>query len=101
MWLDNNKSYLVFGKQLNNIIIVLQMMSDKYPDIENINTFIQSLKDMRSYEDMLDEFIYGDQRTYPDEKRKVGKRDSMTLDEMMNDLQLRFMDERDKNNGKN
>ena len=101
MWLDNNKSYLVFGKQLNNIIIVLQMMSDKYPDIENLNTFIQSLKDMRSYEDMLDEFIYGDQRTYPDEKRKVGNRDSMTLDEMMNDLQLRFMDERDKNNGKN
>ena len=52
MWLDNNKSYLVFGKQLNNIIIVLQMMSDKYPDIENLNTFIQSLKDMRSYEDI-------------------------------------------------
>ena len=97
MWLDNNKSYLVFGKQLNNIIIVLQMMSDKYPDIENLNTFIQSLKDMRSYEDMLDEFIYGDQSTYPDEKRKVGKRDSMTLDEMMDDLQLKFMDKR---NGK-
>ena len=41
MWLDNNKSYLVFGKQLNNIIIVLQMMSDKYPDIENLYTIIE------------------------------------------------------------
>tara|TARA_B100001564_G_C20602045_1_gene653181 strand:- start:476 stop:781 length:306 start_codon:yes stop_codon:yes gene_type:complete len=100
MYLDNNKSYLIFGKQLNQIIMVLQMVSDKYPDIKNINRFIQTLKDMRSYEDMLDDFIFGDQKTYPDDKRPVGARDVMTLDEIMNDLQLRFMDERDKNNGK-
>ena len=55
---------------------------------------------MRSYEDMLDEFIFGNQKTYPDDKRPVGSKDAMTLDEIMNDLQLRFMDERDKNNGK-
>ena len=76
------------------------MISDKYPDIRNINRFIQNLKDMRAYEDMLDEFIFGDQKTYPDDKRPVGSKDVMTLDEIMNDLQLRFMDERDKNNGK-
>ena len=74
--------------------------SYKYPDIKNINRFIQNLKDMRAYEDMLDEFIFGDQKTYPDDKRPVGSKDVMTLDEIMNDLQLRFMDERDKNNGK-
>ena len=100
MYLDDGKSYLLFGKQINQIIMVLQMVSDKYPDIKNINRFIQNLKDMRAYEDMLDEFIFGDQKTYPDDKRPVGSRDAMTLDEIMNDLQLRFMDERDKNNGK-
>ena len=64
MYLDDGKSYLLFGKQINQIIMVLQMISDKYPDIRNINRFIQN------------------------------------LNEIMNDLQLRFMDERDKNNGK-
>ena len=39
--------------------MVLQMVSDKYPDIKNRNRFIQTLKDMRSYEDMLDDFIFG------------------------------------------
>ena len=100
MYLDDGKSYLLFGKQINQIIMVLQMISDKYPDIRNINRFIQNLKDMRAYEDMLDEFIFGDQKTYPDDKRPVGSKDVMTLDEIMNDLQLRFLDERDKNNGK-
>ena len=100
MYLDDNKSYLIFGKQLNQIIMVLQIMSDKFPDVQKMNRFIQSLKDMRSYDDMLDEFIFGDQKSYPKDKRPVGQRDSMTLDEIMNDLQIRFMDERDKNNGK-
>ncbi len=100
MFVDDNKSYLIFGKQLNHIIIILQMMSDKYPDIQKLNNFVQSLKDMRPYDDMLDEFIFGDQKSYPIDKRPIGKRDSMTLDEIMNDLQLRFMDKRngeDKN----
>ena len=100
MYLDDGIAYLLFGKQINQIIMVLQMVSDKYPDIKNINRFIQNLKDMRAYEDMLDEFIFGYQKTYPDDKRPVGSKDVMTLDEIMNDLQLRFMDERDKNNGK-
>ena len=100
MYLDDNKSYLIFGKQLNQIIMVLQIMSDKFPDVQKMKSFIQSLKDMRSYDDMLDEFIFGDQKSYPKDKRPVGQRDSMTLDEIMNDLQIRFMDERDKNNGK-
>ena len=100
MYHKDDKSFLLFGKQLNQIIMVLQIMSDKFPDVQKMNRFIQSLKDMRSYDDMLDEFIFGDQKSYPKDKRPVGQRDSMTLDEIMNDLQIRFMDERDKNNGK-
>ena len=94
MYHENNKSFLVFGKQLNQIIIMLQMISDRNPDVQKLNEFIQYLKDLNPYEDMLNKFIFSDQKTIPDEKRAIGKRDSMTLEEMMDDLQLKFMDKR-------
>ena len=98
MYHEDSKSFLLFGKQLNQIIAILQMMSDKNPNIQALNEFIQYLKDMVPYDDMLNGFIFGDQETMPDEVRTVGKRDVMTLDEMMDDLQLKFMEKR---NGKN
>ena len=97
MYHEDSKSFLVFGKQLNQIIAILQMVSDRNPDIQKLNEFIQYLKDLNSYEDILNGFIYGDQETIPDEIRPIGQRDSMTLEEMMDDLQLKFMDKR---NGK-
>ena len=101
MYHEDSKSFLVFGKQMNQIISILQMVSDRNPDIQKLNEFIQHLKDMVPYDDMLNSFIYGDQKTMPDEVRAVGQRDAMTLEEMMDDLQLRFLDGRDKDNGKN
>ena len=101
MYHNDSKSFLLFGKQMNQIIAILQMVSDKNPDIQKLNEFIQYLKDMVPYEDMLDSFVFGDQETMPDEVRPVGSKDAMTLEEMMDDLQLRFMDARDKDNGKN
>jgi hypothetical protein len=97
MYHEDSKSFLVFGRQLNQILAILQMVSDKNPEIQKLNDFIQYLKDLNPYEDMLNGFIYGDQETIPDEKRAIGKRDAMTLEEMMDDLQLKFMDKR---NGK-
>ena len=101
MYHNDNKSFLLFGQQMNQIIAILQMVSDRNPDIQKLNEFIQYLKDMVPYEDMLDSFVFGDQETMPDEVRPVGQRDAMTLEEMMDDLQLRFLDARDKDNGKN
>ena len=101
MYHNDSKSFLLFGKQMNQIIAILQMVSDRNPDIQKLNEFIQYLKDMIPYEDMLDSFVFGDQETMPDEVRPVGSKDAMTLEEMMDDLQLRFMDARDKDNGKN
>ena len=101
MYHNDSKSFLLFGKQMNQIIAILQMVSDKNPDIQKLNEFIQYLKDMIPYEDMLDSFVFGDQEPMPDEVRPVGSKDAMTLEEMMDDLQLRFMDARVKDNGKN
>ncbi len=97
MYHEDSKSFLLFGQQLNQIIAILQMVSDKNPNIQKLNDFIQYLKDLNSYEDMLNGFIFGDQETIPDEIRTIGQRDTMTLEEMMDDLQLKFMDKR---NGK-
>ena len=97
MYHKDDKSFLLFGKQLNQIIAILQMMSDKNPNIQPLNEIIQYLKDMNPYDDMLNGFIFGDQETMPDEVRPVGQRDAMTLEEMIDDIQLKFMDKR---NGK-
>ena len=97
MYHEDSKSFLLFGKQLNQIIAMLQMISDRNPDIQKLNEFIQYLKHMVPYDDMLNSFMFGDQETMPDEQRTVGRKDVMTLDEMMDDLQLKFMDKR---NGK-
>ena len=98
MYHNDSKSFLLFGKQMNQIIAILQMVSDKNPDIQKLNEFIQYLKDMIPYEDMLDSFVFGDQETMPDEVRPVGSKDAMTLEEMMDDLQLIFMDKRNGSN---
>ena len=98
MYHNDSKSFLLFGQQMNQIIAILQMVSDKNPDIQKLNEFIQYLKDMIPYEDMLDSFVFGDQETMPDEVRPVGSKDAMTLEEMMDDLQLRFMDKRNGSN---
>ena len=92
MYHNDSKSFLLFGKQMNQIIAILQMVSDKNPDIQKLNEFIQYLKDMIPYEDMLDSFVFGDQETMPDEVRPVGSKDAMTLEEMMDDLQLKFIE---------
>ena len=99
MFKEPNKHFLISGKKLNMIIMTLQMVNDKFPKIGSFNRFIQDLKDMRPYDDMLDEFIMGDQSKLPDNKKPIGERDSMTLDEMMADLQLRFMNKEDERDG--
>ena len=43
MYHENNKSFLVFGKQLNQIIAMLQMISDRNPDIQKKYNMSQAL----------------------------------------------------------
>ena len=72
MWHEDKKHYLLTGQQLNHIIIILQMISDRNPDIQKLNTFVQNKKDF-------------------------AERDSMTLDELLASLELRLMDKRNDN----
>jgi|TARA_R110000822_G_scaffold41514_1_gene112980 hypothetical protein len=97
MYHEDKKHYLLSGQQLNQILAMLQMISDRNPDIEKLNEFIRNLKDLRAYNDILDEFIFSDQKKMPEEIKPVGERDGMTLEEMLAGLELRLMD---KKNGK-
>jgi len=98
MWHEDKKHYLLSGQQLNQILMMLQMISDRNPDIVKLNEFIRNLKDLRAYNDILDEFIFSDQKKMPDEIKPVGEKDSMTLEEILAGLELRLMDKRDGKN---
>ena len=37
MWHEDKKYYLLSGQQLNQILMMLQMISDRNPDIEKLN----------------------------------------------------------------
>ena len=54
---DDNECYLLFGKELNKIIAMLQIFADRNPDEEKLLDFVEKLKTMRSYDDMLDQMI--------------------------------------------
>ena len=91
-WHEDSEAFLLFGAELNSIIAALQYLSDKNPDIDSMNKFIERLRNMRSYDVMLDEMI---SRTMGDIKKDppMGSglsEDGMSLDEILyrNDLKL-------------
>ena len=42
LWKEDSKSFLVFGHQLNQIIAVVKMVSDNYPDVKRLNRLIKN-----------------------------------------------------------
>ena len=99
-WHNDSEAYLLFGKELNKIIAALQYLSDKNPNVEGMNKFIQKLRNMRSYDQLLDEMLFKTRDVIFPEGYKLTKdspmskdealNDSMTLDEILyrNDLKL-------------
>ena len=57
-WHNDSEAFMLFGKEVNKIIAALQYLSDKNPNVPGMNEFIQKLRNMRSYDDMLDEMIF-------------------------------------------
>ena len=37
---NDNECYLLFGKEINQIIAMLQMLADRNPDVEELGDFI-------------------------------------------------------------
>jgi len=84
---NDNECYLLFGKEINQIIAMLQMLADRNPSVDELGDFIDKLKKMRSYDEMLDAMIM-DTRA-EDISRREQKDEGLSLDEILNKLDIR------------
>tara|TARA_R100000742_G_C4250068_1_gene68479 strand:+ start:637 stop:936 length:300 start_codon:yes stop_codon:yes gene_type:complete len=93
---DDNECFLLFGKDLNKIIAMLQIFSDRNPSEEKLKKFIEQLRTMRSYDEMLDEMIMTTRME--DMSKKDQGDDGLTLNEILSNLDIRRWE---KGDGKN
>ena len=90
-WHDDSEAFLLFGAELNKVIAALQYLSDKNPDVGGMNKFIQKLRNMRSYDVMLDEMIFKTTRKLKEDSpmtKDEALTESMTLDEILYRFEL-------------
>ena len=98
-WHNDSEAYLLFGKELNKIIAALQYLSDRNPNTQSLNRFIDKLINMRSYGQMLDEMIFkSTDRLRKDPPKDSGLKNSMSLDEILYRCELKLPEDK---NGKN
>jgi len=93
---DDNECYLLFGKELNKIIAMLQIFADRNPNEVKLQKFIERLRTMRSYDDMLDEMIMSTRAE--DMGRREVDNEGLSLNEILNNLDIRKWE---KGDGKN
>ena len=91
---NDNECYLLFGKELNKIIAMLQMLADRNPDVDRLGEFIENLKTMRSYDEMLDSMIMETRVKDISEKQKGN--DGLSLNEILKDLDIRKWKDSDR-----
>ena len=94
---NDNECYLLFGKEINQIIAMLQMLADRNPDVEELGNFIEKLKKMRSYDEMLDAMIMST-RIQDMSKKEKNPNDGLTLEEIMKSLDIRKWSDSDGKN---
>ena len=84
---DDSECYLLFGKEINQIIAMLEILEKRNPDVDKLADFIRNLKNMRSYDQMLDAMIM-DTRA-EDMSRREQEDEGLSLDEILNKLDIR------------
>ena len=94
---NDNECNLLFGKEINQIIAMLQMLADRNPDVEELGDFIEKLKKMRSYDEMLDAMIMST-RIQDMSKKEKNPNDGLTLEEIMKSLDIRKWSDSDGKN---
>ena len=94
---NDNECYLLFGKEINQIIAMLQMLADRNPNVDELCDFIEKLKKMRSYDEMLDAMIMST-RIQDMTKKEKNPNDGLTLDEIMKSLDIRKWSDSDGKN---
>ena len=93
---NDDECYLLFGKELNKIIAMLQILKDNNPNVEQLPAFIDQLINMRSYDDMLDQMIMSTR--VEDMSKKEQKDEGLSLNEILNNLDIRKWTDKDGKN---
>ena len=93
---DDSECYLLFGKEVNQIIAMLKILKDRNPHVEKLEDFIDKLKNMRSYDQMLDAMIM-DTRA-EDMQRREQQNEGLSLNEILSKFKIRKWN---KTDGKN
>ena len=91
---NDDECYLLFGKELNKIIAMLQMLADRSPNVDELGDFIDKMKSMRSYDEMLDSMIMETRVKDISEKQKGN--DGLSLNEILKDLDIRKWKDSDR-----
>ena len=91
---NDDECYLLFGKELNKIIAMLQMLADRNPNVDELGDFIDKMKSMRSYDEKLDSMIMETRVKDISEKQKGN--DGLSLNEILKDLDIRKWKDSDR-----
>ena len=91
---NDDECYLLFGKELNKIIAMLQMLADRNPNVDELGDFIDKMKSMRSYDEMLDSMIM--ETRVKDISAKQKGNDGLSLNDILKDLDIRKWKDSDR-----
>ena len=93
---DDSECYLLFGKEVNQIIAMLEILEKRNPDVDKLADFISNLKSMRSYDQMLDTLIM-DTRA-EDMHRREQEDEGLSLNEILSKFKIRKWNKADGKN---
>ena len=88
----DNEAFLLFGKELNQVLACLSILVKRNPDNERLLDFIHYLSSLRSYDDLLDQLITTDSLDDMHSnnfKRFMKDSDGMDLDELLKSVGLK------------
>ena len=93
---EDSECYLLFGKEVNQIIAMLEILKNRNPRVEKLEDFIDKLKSMRSYDQMLDALIM-DTRAEDMYKREQ-QNEGLSLNEILSKFKIRKWNKADGKN---
>ena len=95
---EDSECYLILGKDLNKIIAMLEILEKRNPNVDKLVEFIDQLKGVRSYDQMLDAMIM-DTRAEDMYKREQ-EDEGLSLNEILSKFKIRKWDKKDGKNSK-
>ena len=93
---EDSECYLLFGKEVNQIIAMLEILKNRKKKKKKLEDFIDKLKSMRSYDQMLDAMIM-DTRAEDMHKREQ-QNEGLSLNEILSKFKIRKWNKKDGKN---